>query len=722
MATNINNPESSKGGEKGGMSFFPARVNYIILDGSEEGEIQDLVSADKWGGHDAVGMVFFNKLSKEADNFTPNLDHFDKTDVSSWDGEAKPLFSFQKYYPLINEVVLICKTTSKDYLTDRRFERNYYLPIINLWNHPHHNTLPAAQNYTKDQTEIFSSENYEQAGLLRRVLDGELDIDIPLGKYFKEQLDIHPLLPYEGDHIVEGRFGNSIRFGATARSEEIPEQNKNYWSNGTKGENGDPITIIRNGQSVALDNQGWIHTFEDVNFDPSSIYLTSNQKIDNFIVASDAWNTFGLNASIPQNDQNEAQKLLDNPAEFLQDKEIETDKNETDSGDKDGKKESKPPQKDKCPEGQVWDEELQKCILPTVNISESNAIDYEKDTSGSLATDTSGSLATDTSGSISEEEAGLEEEEDTTEYYQLDDGQTEPEAIERPPLPESYAVASGQMQPYNNCGNCKFQENNQCNKWGAKVRAKHEDPWWCDSYKEIVEFAWNKLPNSTRKGRGGYTASVYKAKIGFNTHVYWFVESTEEGFGYMDENLNGKDGNKDATSASSNPPTIFPFKNEGSKGWIGFNEAEGKTIEEASPKLFPGVSKFNKLNTESDLINLIYQMKNWGSSSSNNSTWPYTLLNSQIFDPEDNYNSPLNVEVSIKTRDYEKDTTAGIQLLVNKAKEDFIKKLHKMERELKTDFKITLNEGSSKTVTINGNKSKLITSFKIINLVDTYSG
>ena len=45
-----------------------------------------------------------------------------------------------------------------------------------------------------------------------------------------------------------------------------------------------------------------------------------------------------------------------------------------------------------------------------------------------------------------------------------------------------------------------------------------------------------------------------------------------------------------------------------------------------------------------------------------------------------------------------------------------------MERELKTDFKITLNEGSSKTVTINGNKSKLITSFKIINLVDTYSG
>ena len=711
MVTNINNPESSKGGARGGISIFSAKVKYIILDGSEEGEANNLVSAEKWGSYDAVGTIFYNNISTNVDQFTTDIDNFNIEELDSWDGTAKPLFSFQKYYPLINEVVLIITTTSKDYLEDRRATQQYYLPVVNLWNHPHHNTLPASQNYTEDKSEIFSSENYEQAGLLRRVLDGELDIDIPLGKYFKEQLNIHPLLPYEGDHIVEGRFGNSIRLGSTARSEKISEQNKNYWSNGAKGENGDPITIIKNGQSVALDNQGWIHATEDVNLDPSSIYLTSNQKIDNFIVASDAWNTFGINASIPQNDQNEATKLLDKPAEFIQDKEIETEKVEK---PKDNQEEVNKGQQDKSQQEEPIEQQ------------ETGSIDYEKqdqEVSGSLTT--SGSLDTQTSGSISEEEAGLEDD-DTTEYYQLDDGQTELEAIERPPLPESYAVASDQMQPYNNCGNCKFQENNQCSKWGAKVRAKHENPWWCTSYAEIIEFAWNKLPNSTRRGRGGSTASIYTAYFGHNyTTYYYFVQSTEEGFGYLDENRNGQDAKKEADAASGIPSKVFPFKNGGSKGWIGFNEAEGKTIEEASPDIMPGVSKFNKLGTESDLINLFYQMMNWGKYGSDKSTWPYTLLNSQIFDPEENYSRPLYVEVSIKTKDYEKDKAAGRQLLLNKAKEAFIKKLHKMEKELKTDFKITLNEGSSKLISgdgINGKKSRLKTSFKIINLVDTYSG
>ena len=91
------------------------------------------------------------------------------------------------------------------------------------------------------------------------------------------KINIKPLLPYEGDYILEGRFGNSIRFGATARSEVIPISQSNNWSTGTKGEIGDPITIIRNGQSVTLDNQGWVHTLENINTDPSSIYLTSNQ-------------------------------------------------------------------------------------------------------------------------------------------------------------------------------------------------------------------------------------------------------------------------------------------------------------------------------------------------------------------------------------------------------------------------------------------------------------
>jgi hypothetical protein len=86
--------------------------------------------------------------------------------------------------------------------------------------------------------------------------------------------DINPLLPFEGDIIHEGRFGSSLRFGSTAKSKS---QYANNWS--TAGENGDPITILRNGQSPNSPKDGWIPVTEDISNDLSSIYLTSYQKI-----------------------------------------------------------------------------------------------------------------------------------------------------------------------------------------------------------------------------------------------------------------------------------------------------------------------------------------------------------------------------------------------------------------------------------------------------------
>ncbi len=344
--------------------LIPVKVKDIILDGSTD-------RAANYGGYDSVGLIFYNKVQIKNDGLNTNPDADEILESKGFDGVAKPLFPFLKYYPLINEVVLIISTTSKDYLDNRLSRIDYYFPPINLWNHPHHNTLPAVQNYSEDKSEIFKNEDYEQAGLLRRAVDGEVDINIPLGKYFKEQLNIKPLLPYEGDYIVEGRFGNTIRLGATARSETIPKEQKNNWSNGAKGEVGDPITIIRNGQAVNLDNQGWVHTLENINTDPSSIYLTSNQKIDNFAIAApECWYSFGLNAIIPQNDNEEAKKFLDSPVDFMVAEEVEV-------------KESTPPPTESTP---------------------------------TESTSTESSESTET---ISEEEAGFNEKENTQEAIAL---------------------------------------------------------------------------------------------------------------------------------------------------------------------------------------------------------------------------------------------------------------------------------------------------------------
>ncbi len=249
------------------------RVIDIILD------INHPLASD-YGNYDAVGTIFYVDLEGNNPEINPK-------DAST----ASPLFSHLKYYPLINEIVLILSTNDKNFYNDKQIT-TYYLPQINMWGHPHHNALPTVKGLESGQT--LNDYQQTEAGLVRKVEDGGTDIN--LGNYFNEQINIKPLLPYEGDMILEGRFGNSIRFGSTNISNDI--SNPNGWSN--SGNTGDPITIIRNGQSSNLDEKGWLPTTEDINGDVSSIYLTSNQRIQNFRQASPYMNSWDAEYIEPQ--------------------------------------------------------------------------------------------------------------------------------------------------------------------------------------------------------------------------------------------------------------------------------------------------------------------------------------------------------------------------------------------------------------------------------------
>jgi hypothetical protein len=81
-------------------------------------------------------------------------------------------------------------------------------------------------------------------------------------------------MPYMGDVIYEGRWGNSIRFGSTVKSKS---QYSNPWSR--SGNNGDPITIVRNGQNKLANEFGAEPITENIKNDLSSIYLTSTQAL-----------------------------------------------------------------------------------------------------------------------------------------------------------------------------------------------------------------------------------------------------------------------------------------------------------------------------------------------------------------------------------------------------------------------------------------------------------
>jgi hypothetical protein len=146
----------------------------------------------------------------------------------------------------------------------------YYFQSINIWGSTHHNAIPDPLN-TNTSPESQQQDYVEtEGGNVRRVTDGGTEID--LGDTFEEKLEVRNMLPYEGDYIYQGRWGNTIRLGSTVTDASIP----NTWS--STGDNGDPIMILKNGQHDE-DTDPWVPQVEDINTDLSSIYLTSTQTL-----------------------------------------------------------------------------------------------------------------------------------------------------------------------------------------------------------------------------------------------------------------------------------------------------------------------------------------------------------------------------------------------------------------------------------------------------------
>mgnify|MGYP003629502549 CR=1 FL=1 len=138
---------------------------------------------------------------------------------------AYPLGYTIQQLPLLGEMVPL--------YYNETLEKLYYGHPINVHNYPTHNS--------PDQV-VIDTPDYE------------------------EPSTINPLELFTGDTIIQGRFGQSIRFTQT-----IPGRNEWSPSDSTLG---NPLTIISNGQ--ASTNDGSFLLQESINQDPSSIYLTGN--------------------------------------------------------------------------------------------------------------------------------------------------------------------------------------------------------------------------------------------------------------------------------------------------------------------------------------------------------------------------------------------------------------------------------------------------------------
>jgi hypothetical protein len=211
------------------------RVQDIILDENHP----------RYSGESSIGNILYTPIQY----LSPPIGSLLSSIV------AKPYYVNNNFYPVANEIVVVVQGPSSTYNKTKGFEE-YYLPPIAIQRGPSSNALP-------DQILAKTKEFYE-------------------GQYFTEQSNIRPLRPYEGDFTLEGRFGNSLRFGSTIDNQLTSYPNP--WSN--EGKVGNPITILSNGQYEDTQKDSIDNIIEDINKDNSSIYLCSLQQISNFTPAS----------------------------------------------------------------------------------------------------------------------------------------------------------------------------------------------------------------------------------------------------------------------------------------------------------------------------------------------------------------------------------------------------------------------------------------------------
>jgi hypothetical protein len=276
-------------------NIFPARVIDISL--SENSNPKSLFQiSKKWAGIGAIRFELINKGSQPEDFPQGNI--------------AYPLDNNFKKLPLIGEVVFITPGPSTRQLTENNSNAIdfYYLNAANIWGRSHLNLFPSLNADYSTDTNVLNNSQVE--------LGLENNQDTPIkepkpGRTFVEKNNIRNLWPVEGDIILEGRWGNSLRFSSTAKAPSGSIY-RNPWSDA--GNSGDPITILRNGQSqVDLPINNWYPIYEDISTDDSSIYMTSKQRIE-FELASTNFATFGVDALSGTNTTQLLQDVpLDNP-------------------------------------------------------------------------------------------------------------------------------------------------------------------------------------------------------------------------------------------------------------------------------------------------------------------------------------------------------------------------------------------------------------------------
>ena len=191
--------------------------------------------------------------------------------------KASPLFPNIKNYPLKNETVYLLSFPGGNFSSNPGDIKYYYLSPVKIWpNATNTNPTPNTaeniqgdnQNKSLQEIELGSSNTSTQ----------QQTSNFKPGTYFTEKSNVFPLFPFEGDVIVEGRFGNSIRFGSTdiqygsSTTENIIDKQFEEIYTYSSGETDLPLSF--NSKLVAINNKVGAF-FQKYDNDKISIFIES---------------------------------------------------------------------------------------------------------------------------------------------------------------------------------------------------------------------------------------------------------------------------------------------------------------------------------------------------------------------------------------------------------------------------------------------------------------
>lgn len=246
---------------------------------------------------DDTHPIFSEKLVKK-DEWPVNIDGSPATDTTSdytWVGRIKFRFLHSQIgrdketlfwakplentgvteFPLMNEVVSVV----------RYLDGFYYSRKLNIEGNVNANgdfSVERRAGLVDQNTDEYTGKPYDGPISVMNA-KGDPSFSGVYGKYFKFNHHVRAIKRYEGDTIIESRFGSTIRFGAYDGN-RANDMGLGEYSDG----GGNPHILIRNRQAAvnpsnksSFPNKSFVE--ESINSDGSSIHLTSGKTLSDFV-------------------------------------------------------------------------------------------------------------------------------------------------------------------------------------------------------------------------------------------------------------------------------------------------------------------------------------------------------------------------------------------------------------------------------------------------------